>query len=634
VADTPPVDQEAQDQDVALQDGAPSASATRQTLARLSGPLRAYLENETGGAVVLLGAAILALVWANVSPSSYDSVWTTELSLRLGSHTLSDDLRHWVNDGLMAIFFFVVGLEARREFDLGELRDRHRMPLPALAALAGMTVPVAIFLAINAGKSSAAGWGVAMSTDTAFALGLLTLVGPRISNRLRAFMVTVAVVDDLLALSVITIAYSQNLNVPAALIGVALFGLVLLARQVRVKLAGVYAVLGVATWVALHESGVDPLIVGLAMGLLTYAYPASREDLERASSSFRDFREQPTPELARTASRSVDLAISPNDRLARKFHPWSSYVIVPLFALANAGVQIDGSFLGRAMSSPITLGIIAGYVIGKPLGIVFGTWSAERLTGIKAPVGRGALAGSGAAAGIGFTVSLLIGSRAFSGEDLREATIGVLVAAVLASLVSATIFKAINRMPYKRRLRLLVGRSEGVVDLATEVDPDKDHARGPEDAPVTLVEYGDFECPYCGRAEPIVRELLADLGSEVRYVWRHLPLSDVHPHAQLAAEAAEAAAEQGRFWEMHDHLFHHQHALEDEDLRRYAVELELDPARFDADRASEPVLERVIRDFESGLATGEVRGTPTLFIDGVAHRGAYDLRSLREAITS
>src|SRR3954454_24207921 len=214
-----------------------------------------------------------------------------------------------------------------------------------------------------------------MSTDTAFALGVLALVGPRISNRLRAFMVTVAVVDDLLALCVIAVAYTHDLELASLFVGVGFFAVALVIRRLGVRGGAPYALIGVATWVALHSSGIDPIIVGLAMGLFTYCYPASREDLELASSDFRDFREQPTPELARTASRSLELAISPNDRLAQRFHPWSSYLIVPLFALANAGVHVNSDFLGRAFSSPITWGIIVGYVVGKPIGVMTGGWA-------------------------------------------------------------------------------------------------------------------------------------------------------------------------------------------------------------------------------------------------------------------
>jgi protein-disulfide isomerase len=369
------------------------------------------------------------------------------------------------------------------------------------------------------------------------------------------------------------------------------------------------------------------------MGLITYAYPASREDLERASNLFRDFREQPTPELARSASQSLEQAISPNDRLAQRFHPWSSYVIVPLFALANAGIQVNGAFLSRAFSSPITWGVIAGYVIGKPVGVVFGTWLAEKVTRgrAKSPIGRGALVGGGAAMGIGFTVSLLIASRAFTGDQLEEATLGVLCGGLVASIVATLVFKTIDRMPYKRRLRLLVGRSEVLVDLSDDVDPDEDHIRGGEDAPVTLVEYGDFECPYCGRAEPIVRELLADLGDDVRYVFRHLPLTDVHTHAHLAAEASEAAGSQGKFWEMHDMLLDNQDALRGPDLVRYAEELELDVERFRDELRNHVHAGRVARDVESAELSG-VAGTPTFFINGQRHHGAYDIVTLKNAV--
>jgi Na+/H+ antiporter NhaA len=633
VADEQTTNQDAQGQAEELHGDSYSGSFTRQTLARLGGPLVDFLNTETGGALFLLVGTVAALTWANVSSSTYESVWATDFSVRLGDHAVTGDLRHWVNDGLMTIFFFVVGLEARREFDLGELRDRHRVPLPALAAVGGMTVPIAIFLAFNAGTPSADGWGVAMSTDTAFALGLLALVGPRISRRLRAFLVTVAVVDDLVALLVIAFAYTEALHLTPLFVAFVFFGGVLLLRQLGVQLGAPYAVLGVATWIAMHSSGIDPIIVGLAMGLVTYAYPASREDLSRASSDFRDFREQPTPELARTASRSLEFAISPNDRLARLFHPWSSYVIVPLFALANAGVQVNMDVLARAFSSPITWGIIVGYVVGKPLGVVGGTWAAERLTRgrVKAPVGPGALVGAGAAAGIGFTVSLLIASRAFSGAQLDEATIGILCAAAGSSLVAWSVFTVIDRLPYKRRLQMLVGRSETLVDLATDIDPDDDHIRGPDDAPVTLVEYGDFECPYCGRAEPNVRELLSDVGDDVRYVWRHLPLIDVHPHAQLAAEAAEAAALQGRFWEMHDKLLDNQEALTGRDIMRYAEELGLDTERFHDEIKRHEHAPRVARDVESAELSG-VAGTPTFFVNGQRHQGAYDIDTLKKAV--
>ena len=344
----------------------------------LAAPVRDFLNTETGSAVVLLLATVAALLWANSPwPDSYESVWSTELSFRLGDWALSADLREWVNDGLMTFFFLVVGLEAKRELDLGELRDRKRLALPVVAGLGGMVVPIAIYVAFNAGGSGAHGWGAAMSTDTAFALGLLALAAPRGSTRLRVFLLTLAVVDDLCALLVIATAYSEDVSIVALAIAIGLFGVLVLLRYAPVGRAPAAAVVGTAIWVALFKSGIHPTIAGLAIGLVTSAYPPGRGDLERASESFREFREQPTPELARSAQLTLVSAISANERLQYRLHPWTSYAIVPLFALANAGITFSGGLVGDALRSPVTLGIVIGYVVGKPAGIVGASWLAD-----------------------------------------------------------------------------------------------------------------------------------------------------------------------------------------------------------------------------------------------------------------
>ena len=447
-----------------------------------------------------------------------------------------------------------------------------------------MVVPIAIYLAINAGRSSASGWGTAMSTDTAFALGALALVGPGVPDRVRTYLLTFALADDVAGIVVIALAYSGHIDLAALAAGAAILGVVMVARWRGVRNGAAYLLLGVAAWVAFFESGVDPVVVGLVMGLLAVAYPAARSDLEQASESFRLFREQPVPELARDARESVRLAISPNDRLQQLFHPWTSYLIVPLFALANAGITVSGSFLAHAYTSPVTLGILLGYVVGKPAGTVGAAWLLARVSrgAIRPPVGWAAVTGAGAIAGIGFIVSLLIASLAFHGSQLAEAKVGILSAAVCASALGWAVFRLTALLPKRLRVRALLGTADTIIDLAVPVDAERDHVRGPDRAPVTLVEYGDFECPYCGRAEPVVRELLADYG-DLRYVWRHLPLTDVHPHAQLAAEGAEAAAGQGKFWQMHDQLLNHQGALTGKDLIRYAGELGLDTDRFTRD---------------------------------------------------
>ena len=598
----------------------------------LQTPLRTFLRTETGSAAVLLGATVAALVWVNADAASYERVWSTVLSIRLGDAGISQDLRNWLNSGLMAFFFFVVGLEARREFDLGELRERRRIVVPLAAGTAGIVVPVAIYLAVNAGRPSAHGWGAAMSTDTAFALGLLALVGPRFPIRLRAFMLTVSVVDDVVALAVIATAYTARLTARPLLLAAGLVAAVVVLERIGVRHGLVYLALGVAAWVALFESGVDPIVVGLVFGLLVFASPAARVDLERATDLFRLFREQPTPELARSATIGVQSAISPNERLQQLYHPWTSYVIVPLFALANAGIAVNGGFLARAYASPVTLGILFGYLAGKPAGVAGGAWLVTRLTRgrVRPPVGWAAVAGGGAIAGIGFTVSLLIATLAFHGTQLEQAKLGVLSAALCASIVTWLVFRATARLPRALRARALLGTAEVLVDLAVPVDDERDHIRGPEDAPVTLVEYGDFECPFCGQAEPVIRELLADFG-DLRYVWRHLPLNDVHPRAQLAAEAAEAAAEQGAFWEMHDLLFEHQDALRPGDLAGYVGQLGLDTERFTEDLRRHLGAARVAEDVD-GADLSTVSGTPTFFVNGRRHYGAYDIGTLSAAV--
>ncbi|MGY4916360.1 Na+/H+ antiporter NhaA [Streptomyces sp. 900116325] len=595
-------------------------------------PLRAFLATESGSAAVLLAATVAALVWANVAPAGYASFWETHLSVTLGSAGVSLDLREWVNSGLMTFFFFVIGLEARREFDTGELRERQRVMLPLAAGFAGMIVPVSIYLAFNAGGASAHGWGAAMSTDTAFALGMLAILGRRFPDALRTFILTVTVVDDVLALVVIAFVYSENITVPALLAAVALFGLILLVRAAGVRRGVAYLLMGIATWVALLKSGVDPVVVGLAMGLLTYAYPAARSDLERASDLFISFREQPTPALERSARQGLASAVSLNERLQQMYHPWTSYVIVPLFALANAGITVDAGLLSRAATSPVTLGILLGYVVGKPVGITGASWLLARLSRsrLRPPVGWGALAGGGTIAGVGFTVALLISTLAFEGDRLEEAKMGILSAVICSFLATCAVATAIRLLSPHRRARVLLGTAERVIDLAVPVDPARDHVRGPKNAPVTLVEYADFECPYCGQAEPVVRDLLADFG-DLRYVWRHLPLTDVHPSAQLAAEAAEAAAEQGAFWEMHDRLLEHQGALQASDLKRYADELGLDAKRFHSSLRTHAGAGRVAEHMESADLSG-VSGTPTFFINGLLHRGAYDIDALSAAV--
>jgi protein-disulfide isomerase len=436
------------------------------------------------------------------------------------------------------------------------------------------------------------------------------------------------------ALLVIATVYSDSIDAVALAVAAGLFCLLLALRFVPMAWrTPPAALLAVALWVALHESGIDPLISGLAVGLAISAYPPGRPELERVTELTRSFREQPTPELARSAALGLTSAISANERLQYRLHPWTSFVIAPLFALANAGIHVDGDLLGDAVTSPITLGIAVGYVVGKPTGALVSVWLATRpwLAGLRPALSWPMIAGSGTVAGIGFTVSLLIAGIAFDGRELEEAKVGVLAAAILASLVSWVVFRAIARVPAEMRARQLASTVEDLLDLSDDVDPARDHVRGPDSAPVTLVEYGDYECPYCGQAEIAIRELLDEFGDELRYVWRHLPLNDVHQNAQLAAEATEAASAQGAFWPMHDRLLTSKDELSSEDLRRDAEELGLDGKRFWHELRHRVHAERVAEDVASADTSG-VAGTPSFFINGRRHGGAYDVATLSAAV--
>jgi Na+/H+ antiporter NhaA len=605
----------------------------------LATPVRDFLGTETGSALFLVGAVVVALLWANVDIGSYTELWSTHLSIQVGSHGIANELRVWVNEGLMTLFFLVVGLEAKREIDLGELREHNRLWYPALAALGGVAGAVGVYLLFNAGGPGGGGWGVAMSTDTALALGVLALVAPTGSTRLRVFLLTLVVFDDLAALVIIVVAYTDSIDIVALAVAVGLFALLGLLRFLPTMRGPIAVLVGTGIWVALYESGIDPVIAGLAIGLVTSAYPPSRQELERATDLTREFREQPTAGGALTARRSLAETISPNERIQYALHPWTSYVIVPLFALANAGVHLTGGLLSDAVTSPITIGIVVAYVVGKPLGVFLLPWLATRAP-VRKIVGGGKLTitwpgllGTGTAAGVGFTVSFLIASLAFTGTQLDEAKVGVLAACLISPLVALAVFRGSRALiPTSKRLEQLRRTADSIIDLSDDVEPERDHIRGDPDGAVTLVEYADFECPYCGRAEPTIRELL-DMhhGGGLRYVFRHLPLQDVHPHAQLAAEASEAAAAQGAFWQMHDTLMAHQGELELDDVHRYADELELDADRLEDEVRKRVYLGRVSEDVSSADTSG-VSGTPTFFINGRRHQGVYDIDALSKAI--
>ena len=421
----------------------PVTTATLAERGDLSRAAKAFLRTESGSAVLLLGAAVVALLWVNLG-QGYEEFWHTEFSLRLGDTELTEDLRHWVNDGLMVLFFFSVGLEMSREAVLGELRGARAIAAPALAAVGGLVVPALLFLAFNAGGPAAGAWGIAISTDTAVVIGVLALVGPRCPDQLRVFLLALAIVDDIGAVAAIALFYTDDVQVTPLLLAGVLFLALLALRYAQFWRTPLYVVIGLVMWLAVLESGVHPSVVGVALGLLVNAYAPRRDDIDQVAVLGRSFLVDPSPQRALATQVAVTEAVSPNERLQLRIQPWSSYVIVPLFVLANAGVPLDGATLAAALTSPLTWGIIAGLTVGKVVGVTAGTWVALR-TGIgRVPdtLRWGQLLGGAGLAGIGFTVALFVTDLALDDPLLvNEAKIGILTGSLLAAVIGWAIFR-------------------------------------------------------------------------------------------------------------------------------------------------------------------------------------------------
>ena len=376
-------------------------------------PLRSFFATEASGGAVLLAATAVAVVWAN-SPfsESYSSLWHSHVGLELGSLRLPEDLQHWINDALMAIFFFVVGLEIKQEITTGELNSRRKASLPILAAIGGMVVPAVIYLGFNSRGAGSAGWGIPMATDIAFAVGVLAVLGSRVPRGLRAFLLSLAIVDDIGAIVVIAVFYSADIQLgwvgAAALLVIA----TLVAQRLPRFWVPIYVVFGAGVWLATFQSGIHATIAGVALGLSA-----------------------PTRSM-----RKTDMSVS--DRLENFLHPWTSYVVIPLFALANAGVVLSVDAIGDAVGSRVTLGVIAGLVVGKIAGISALSWVALKLRLGEAPAGVTGrhLIGGAAVAGIGFTVSLFITALAFTdAQVVAEAKIGVFAGSLVAGAIGAAI---------------------------------------------------------------------------------------------------------------------------------------------------------------------------------------------------
>lgn len=577
-------------------------------------------------AALMLVAAALAMLWANAPfGATYEEFWALPVGLAVGDWSVTFTVHSIVNEGLMTLFFFLVGLEVKRELTIGELTDRSRAVLPIAAAIAGLIVPALIFVLFNLSSGEADAWGVVISTDTAFLLGALAIIAPKFPSRLRIFLLTLAVVDDIGALLAIGLFYNSGLDPLPFVLAIVLMGLLALVRFLPVGRGLSYFVLGGALWIALLFAGIHPTLAGVAVALLIPVFPPRRGDVERAAQLTQAFRESPNPAYAAAVTRSLRDSLSINERVDQAWRPYISYGVLPIFGLANAGVHLDPETIRDAVASPVAWGIVVGLVVGKFVGITGATALLRAMgKGQLAPgLGLNRIAGGGALSGIGFTISLFLVPIAISDPETQNiARVAVLTASVLAFFAGWLVLVVGDRIWPPRP----VGAK-----LMRPFDEERDHFRGSVDARLEIVEYGDFECPFCSRATGSIDTVLEHFGDRVRWVWRHFPLDAPHPHAQEAAQAAEAAALQGRFLDMAVTLFANQDRLETSDLCAYAAALGLDADRFMEDFRSPRVLRR-IKDDRLDAELMDLSGTPTFFVNGRRHIGPYDSASLIRAL--
>ncbi len=406
--------------------------------ARLIRPLRDFLHQEASAGLLLVGAAVVALVWAN-SPwsDSYFELWETTASIGIGDHLVELNFREWVNDLGMVLFFFVVGLEIKRELTDGELRDPRQAALPIIAAFGGMIVPAVIFSLLNAGGEGAKGWGIPMATDIAIVMGVVALLGTRAPSWLKLFLLALAIVDDIGAIVVIAIFYSEGVSFAWLTLAIAAFGVAAVIRN-RVPWIGVYLALGAICWLGLLQAQVHPTLAGVAFGLLAPTTPRRRSGMIDAEELARH-RDVHT---AQRVSRQAKWTVSIVEWLEHRLHPWSAYVVVPIFALANAGIRVPASELGHAFSNDVTWGVLLGLVVGKTIGISGATLAAVGFKIGRLPDGVSTryVIGAGALGGIGFTVSLFVTELAFGEEVVgTDARLGVLAGSLLAAIVGSLI---------------------------------------------------------------------------------------------------------------------------------------------------------------------------------------------------
>lgn len=565
------------------------------------------LSGETLPAGALLIATAAAVVWANLG-GTYHAFWHTDLGITAGSLQLSLPILEWVNEGLMAVFFFALGLEVRREFAVGDLREREQAMLPVLAALGGLVVPAVLYMLVNWGTEALNGWGTVISTDTAFALGVLALVGPKNAPRLRVFLLTLAVVDDIAALLVIAGVYTKHLELPAAAVAaVGLAGIWLLRRR-GVWRATPYLAVGVVIWFAMLESGIHATLAGVLVALLIPVYPLRDRDARGASAFAHLYQQAPEARSARYARMSLTFAVPLNQRLSDLLAPYVNYVVVPVFALANAGVSLSATGIVGSLVSRVTWGITLGLVVGKLVGVSGAAWLVTRLIpGSSAPgLDLPRVAGIGALCGMGFTISLLVADLAFVDPQITdEARTGILFASLLAFGLAWLLFALGERF---KPLPAPTGTT-----LQRRIQPTRDHVCGDAAATTALVVYAAMDDTYRNRTAVLLADLRRQMGAEVCVVFRHHTYDD---HTATAALALESAADQHRFWPMHDALIAHRGDLDEAALTELAGRAGVDVSRFLRDVTAGVGLARIEDDDLDAAAAG-LPNMPVLYLNGL-----------------
>lgn len=598
-------------------------------LTKFKSAFSAFVRNETSGATLLLAATIVALLWANLGGHSYEHFWHTHFSIHLGDvFSVDMSLQHWINDGLMMMFFFLVSLEVKHDFVMGELREWRRASVPVVAAVAGLIVPALIFYAFNAGTDDADAWGVVISTDTAFVMGILAVFGNRLPVQLRAFLVTLAVVDDVGSLLVIATVYTERISFVPLIGVVVIAALLFLVQRARVYRSSVYIAAGATLWLLFLASGVHATIAGVVLGLLLPVFPPERSEVLRAEELTHHFRRTPVASTGSAAVIGILRSVSINERMQLALAPIVNLIVVPVFALSNAGVIISGETLQHAFKSPLTWGIIAGLVGGKYLG-VFGA----SIIATKLRIGelaqclayRHINAGS-MLTGIGFTISLFIIDLAIKDETAQsDARIGVLTASILAAIigmVALALTAAYDARHAPERTRL--NRS---------IAPKRDHILGDPNAPLTLVEYAQLGGVDDTTVEEVVREVRDYFGDDLRFVFRHNPMGD--EAAERAAEALEAVHAQS------PELFNYartelsrlceEEELDSRVIRRAAVDVGSNLPRLEKDMRQRTYLSRVHDDADDALGMG-LTSTPTFFIGDEIYEGPIESNAIIAAL--